>query len=127
MARVRISGNNLARGNRIPADRANQFRRKQSFAVIFEDNGVGLGEKGARTLGQAGDLGRGGGANLLAVHPNDLLVARDDACFYDRSKVGVFDYVCGIDLLFRQKLTELPSAAVRSNYAENRHMGDKFT
>ncbi len=127
MPRVRISRNDLSRAGRVVTNLPDQIGREQPFAVIFKNNGVSLGQTTADLSGDLGDLSRGRGAHLLPIHPNNLLVARDNPRFHDRPKLGVLDRIRGIDSLLGQKLAQLPAAAIRPDQANDRSVLNEFS
>ena len=101
------------------ADLADQLRAEQTFAVIFENNRVDLRQAATDAIDDARDLRRGRGADLLPVHANDLLVARDNPRFHDGLEIGVLDCVRGIDFLLGQQVAQLPPTAVRPDQAND--------
>src|SRR5205814_733324 len=120
VAGIWISRNDLPGGGCVVAYLTDQFRTEESFTVIFENDGVDLGETTPNIFGNARDLRWGRGANLLPIHPHDLLITCDDTCFYDRPETSILNYVRGIDFLVSQEPAELPPIMVRSDQAQDR-------
>ena len=87
MPGIRIGRDELSFPAGVACNLRNQFGRQETFAIIFEDNGVGLGQIACEPIATTFSICAGEGpADLLAVDPNDLLMLRDDACFNDRAK-----------------------------------------
>jgi hypothetical protein len=73
VAGIRISRNDLPGTDRVVAYLPDQFGAEETFAVVFENDGVDLGKPTPNVVGDARDLRRGRGANLLPIHEAQLL------------------------------------------------------
>ena len=92
-----------------------------AFAVVADDDGVGLGQRGLDGGEQAGCfLEREVGAGL-AVEPDDLLLLRDDARLDRGVAAGDGEEALGTDGLFGEKLAELVRGLVFAHGAEEFH------
>src|SRR5205814_9728875 len=103
-----------------------KFFGEESFAVIFENNAVDFRQHFFHARDYRSDLLFIRRQDFFAVNPNDLLLARNNPGFDDGGKIGRDRAAGGIDLLVRQQLPKLFSAAVPPNHSNDANMRGKF-
>ena len=126
MVGVGIRSDDFAGGVGVPRNLRDEVGSQKSFAVIFENNGVDLGQHGAHGGGDRFNLLRGKADDAFPVDPDDLLLPGDDARFDDGLEPGVLDCDGGVDLFAGQQFAQMFALGVLAEEADDRDALDEF-
>src|SRR5436190_5222967 len=119
MTRVWVARDDFAGGVCLSAYLLDQSRSQKAFAIVFENDRVGLIEAVANVFDDPRDLSRGRRVHPLAIDSHHLLVSCDDSSFYNRTESLVLNHVGCIDILRFKKFAQVSAMGIGPNEPDN--------